>query len=144
MHPLAFGDRLQIGGSLLFIFTHYDHLEEQVLQLQKMDSVGQLASGVAHDLKNLLAAMVNNVDYLSEALMEPEPPKEEMFECMTEMREAIKRTVKLTERLLGFSRPCKEEEHPTDVAAVIHEVVRLSRRTFPKNIDIEISLQAHS
>ena len=139
-HELSFGDRIQVGGTLLFIFTHYDHLEEQVLQLQKMDSIGQLASGVAHDLKNLLAAVINNVDYISDALEDPTPPKDEMFECIGEMREAIKRTVKLTERLLGYSRPCKEEEHPTDVAAVIQEVVRLSHRTFPKNINIELSL----
>ena len=138
---LSFGDRVQIGGTLLFVFTHYDHLEEQVLQLQKMDSVGQLASGVAHDLRNLLAAVVNNVDYISDALEDPDPPKAEMLECIDEMREAIKRTVKLTERLLGFSRPGKEEEHPTDVAAVIQEVVRLSRRSFPKTIEIELALE---
>ncbi len=140
LSPLSFGDRIQIGGTLLFIFTHYDHLEEQVFQLQKMDSVGQLASGVAHDLKNLLAAVVNNVDYIQDALEEPEPPKDEMFECIHEMKEAIRRTVKLTERLLGFSRPCKEEEHPTDVAAVIQEVVRLCRRSFPKDVKIEVAL----
>ncbi len=140
-HTLTFGDRIQVGGTLLFVFTHYDHLEEQVLQLQKMDSVGQLASGVAHDLKNLLAAVVNNVDFIAEALIEPEPPKEDIFECITEMKEAITRTVKLTERLLGFSRPGKEEEHPTDVSAVIQEVVRLSRRSFPKDIEIDVSLQ---
>ena len=137
---LVFGDRVQVGGSLLFIFTHYDHLEEQVLQLQKMDSIGRLASGVAHDFKNLLAAVINNVDYLESAVDEAPPPTKEIHECLADTKDAIRRAVALTERLLGFSRPGKDEEHPTDVAAVASEVVRLCRRTFPESIQVETSL----
>ena len=141
--PLSFGDRIQIGGNLLFIFTHYDHLEEQVQQLQKMESIGQLASEVAHDFKNLLAAVINNVEYLSQALRTEEPPKDDIFDCLDEMKEAIERTVQLTERLLGFSRPAKQEAKPTNVADVVKEVIRLCRRTFPEEVSIETSVDEH-
>ena len=131
---VEFGDRIQIGGNTIFIFTHYDHLEEQVLQLQKMQSIGQLAGEVAHDFKNLLSVVISNVDYLRRATADGTLKPDEFQECLTEMDEVSRQAVDLTSRLLGFSRQTKGNESPVDLSALASEVLKLCERTFDSSI----------
>ncbi len=140
LQTLEFGDRVQIGGHTIFIFTHYDHLEEQMLQMQKMESIGQLAGEVAHDFKNLLSVVNSNVDFLTAQSNDGKLEQEELLECLGEMKEVTREAVALTSRLLGFSRQGKGEEAPVDLSTLSAEVVKLCHRTFDSAVTVEESI----
>jgi DNA-binding NtrC family response regulator len=75
-------------------------LEEQLLQSQKMEAVGQLAGGVAHDFNNILTAISGYADILAEDLADS--PRQ--LEDIEEIRKAARRAAALTRQLLAFSR----------------------------------------
>ncbi len=77
-----------------------DRLNRQLLQSQKMESIGQLAGGVAHDFNNLLTVINNYADLLAADLRDADPMKEDILQ----IREAGMRAAALTSRLLAFSR----------------------------------------
>jgi signal transduction histidine kinase/CheY-like chemotaxis protein len=134
---LQFGARVQVGTSVLLIFTHHDFLEEQIYQLQKMESIGKLASEVAHDFNNLLVVINGSVTILRQLVDQWPPPTEEMRENLEEVAAASARAVELTSRLLSFSRRGREEDHTVDVAALAREIMGLCQRTFTSKIETE-------
>ena len=75
-------------------------LEQQVLQLQKMESIGRLAGGVAHDFNNLLTVIQGYCDLIAEEL----PPASALLEELEQIRQASQRAAALTGQLLAFSR----------------------------------------
>jgi signal transduction histidine kinase len=138
---LRFGNRLQVGHSQLFIFTHHDHLEEQVLQLQKLESIGQLAGEVAHDFRNMVNAVRSNIELVEAALDEDSLTEEDLRECLEDMTRATSRAEGLTSKLLGFARRGRSETRPVNLSDVIIEVVKLCRRTFPDRIEVDDDIE---
>lgn len=109
-------------------------MEERLRQAQKMEAVGQLTGGVAHDFNNLLTVVLGNAEALSDEL-----EKQPRLHAMAEMTaNAAVRGAELTNRLLAFSRKQTLEPRVLDVSQVIHGMDSLLRRTLPENIDIEI------
>ncbi len=134
---LAFGDHLQLGGSTLFVFTYYDQLEEQIMQVQRMESMGSLAGGVAHDFNNLLSVLVGNIDFLEQRRRIGEVELEVLGECLQEMRNASSHAEDLIRQLLRFSRPSRGGASTVvDCARLLFDAVRLCRRTFGPTIEI--------
>ena len=76
-------------------------LEDQLRQAQKMDAIGRLAGGVAHDFNNVLTAILGSADLLS-MMLEPDDPKWTEADAI---KRAADRGAALTKRLLAFSRP---------------------------------------
>ncbi len=100
------------GQPLLMFGTHTDvserrrmeeereRLQGQLLQSQKMESVGRLAGGVAHDFNNMLQAILGNANL---AVLEL-PPGHAARECLDEIQDSAKRSAELTKQLLAFAR----------------------------------------
>jgi two-component system cell cycle sensor histidine kinase/response regulator CckA len=63
-HPLSFGDRIKLGSRALLLFTRYAAQETQLMQSQRMESLGQLAAGIAHEINNPLTYVVFNMESL--------------------------------------------------------------------------------
>ena len=143
---IQFGDRLQLARDTLFVFTHHDLLEDQVLQLQKMDALGQLAGEVAHDFKNLLTVFSATVDMWrmrrARGHLKVDGPftDERLDQDLQRMDETSARANELIQRLLGYARPSKGEEGPVNISEVVQEAVNLCTETFPERITIETSL----
>lgn len=129
---IRYGDKIRIGQSSLLLFSRYDSMEEQLLQSQKLEALGQLSGGVAHDLNNLLAVILGNVGVVRVHANHPE-----VSECLDDIETAAERAAGLARQLLNFSTGSRSGQRLVDVSRLSQEVVELARRTFDSSIRIE-------
>jgi PAS domain S-box-containing protein len=102
----------------------------QLIQAEKMESVGTLAAGVAHEVKNPLAILMMGVNYLTKKLGGGE---ENVQQVLKEMREAIDRADSITRGLLDFSASRQLAVKPESINELIEETLRLVRHELSKN-----------
>ena len=131
--PLKSGDKVALGSGTILLFTRHDRYEEQVLRAQKMQALGQLAGGVAHDFNNLILAIMGNVDYLK---TRDRSSPADIDECLVEIETAARRASQLTRQLLSFARKRAAVMEPVDIPALVHEATALLRRTLPRRVDL--------
>lgn len=115
-------------------------LEKQLLRAQKMEAIGRLASGVAHDFNNILGGILSNVHYLQ--TRGPGLEAEPLEEVLSDIRTGVDRGARLCGNLLAFSRHLPSEVARVSVAEVVDTTVRLHRRTFDRSIRIETRVPA--
>jgi PAS domain S-box-containing protein len=109
-------------------------LEHQLLQSQKMEAVGRLAGGVAHDFNNMLTAVFGYTDVLIDAL----PPDSSARSYVGEIRKAGERASQLTRQLLAFSRQQVLEPVVVNPAALISEFQRMLLRVIGDDIELRL------
>ncbi len=117
-------------------------LEEQLRQSQKMEAVGRLTGGIAHDLNNLLTVILANADLLAVSTPRELPERGERSE-LDELRDAARRGAAMIRKLLAFSRREKLVRSPTDLARVVAEASRVLRRVLPESIEMEVVVDDH-
>ena len=100
-------------------------LELQIVQFQKLESLGTLAGGIVHDFNNLLMGIQGNVSLM---LLEAEPGSR-IFERLKSVETYVERGADLTRQLLGFARGGKYEPKPRDLNALLNESLQLFGRT---------------
>ena len=114
-------------------------IKEKLLQSQKMDALGQLAGGMAHDFNNMLSGIMS----AAQLLKRPSRKLDEKGVKYTEMiLQASKRAADLTARLLAFSRKGELASTSFDINLVISETMELLSRTLDKKIIINIDKKA--
>ena len=116
--------------------TDRKRLEEQLLQAQKMEIVGQLVGGIAHDFNNILTAIAGFGDLLMQRVEEAGLGGREMegFE------KAVQRAISLTGRLLAFSRSQPRRSEVLDLVQGIKEVHTLLRQLLDERIELVLDL----
>jgi two-component system, cell cycle sensor histidine kinase and response regulator CckA len=112
-------------------------LHEQFLQAQKMESVGRLAGGVAHDFNNMLAAILGYAELTLEYMTPPGAPHRE---CLLEIQKAGERAKSLTRQLLAFGRKQVLEFKVTNMNQVIRDFKKLLKRLIGEDINIQTNL----
>jgi signal transduction histidine kinase len=135
---LAFGDKIKVSDQTVYMFIRHDRLEEQLLQAQKLESIGQIASGVAHDFNNLLSALLVNLGYLRGL---ERYDGAEVQPCLEEMEVALHQAMGLSSQLLAFGRRGGAEGRSVDLSEVLEEVIRLVRRIFDSRIQVFPEIQ---
>lgn len=115
-------------------------LHDQLLQAQKIESIGRLAGGVAHDLNNLLVPIIGYAEILGYDGTLPQG----MQNAVDEIYKAGTRARDLIRQLLAFSRKQTLEFRKIDLNNVIVDFYKLLCRTIPENIDIKLNLSASS
>jgi PAS domain S-box-containing protein len=108
-------------------------LREQLLQAQKLESVGRLAGGVAHDFNNLLTVMNGYADLLLKGLTPPDP----MREMVDEIRKAGQRAAELTRQLVLLSRKQVTQAKEVNLNDIISEVEKMLARVIGSDIRLE-------
>ena len=112
-------------------------LQAQLTQVQKMESIGNLAGGIAHDFNNILFPIVG----MSELLLEDLPPGSNERKNAEEIFKAGKRGSDLVKQILAFSRQSDQKRIPIRIQKVLKEVSKLIRATIPANIEISWAIQ---
>jgi len=111
-------------------------MEEQLRQAQRMEAVGRLASGTAHDFNNILAAVTGSLQILQEALHD----RPDLAPRVLRSLEAAERGATLTQRLLAFSRQQALEPEMTNLNALVRGLLDLLDYDLGKGISIETAL----
>lgn len=141
LHVLQFGDKLQIGARTLFVFTPHSTPEDQLIRWQRIEVIGQMAAGVVHDFANYITAVLGQVDYLNQ-LMESGGMDESLLRRgLGEIQMAAQQGFKLTRKVLSFARSTDTSTYPVDLASVVDDAVRLSRRNIDDKIRVDVQIQ---
>lgn len=117
--------------------TEQRALEEQLRHARKMESVGRLAGGVAHDFNNMLAAISGFAELVKRRAGDPE-----VHRFAEQILDVSENAAALTQKLLDFSRKGVHHRRVYDVHAVIESVRGLLERTIDRRIEIEMALNA--
>jgi signal transduction histidine kinase len=113
-----------------------ERVEAALLQVQKMEAVGQLTGGIAHDFNNMLMGIIGSMDMMKRRIAAGRHGEIDRF--MDAAYTSAQRAAALTARLLAFSRRQPLDSHPTDVNALLASLEDLLDRTMDERVDVSI------
>jgi two-component system cell cycle sensor histidine kinase/response regulator CckA len=114
--------------------TEVRELEKQVAQVQKMDTVGQLAGGIAHDFNNVLSAIMMATDFLLNA----HKPTDPSFGDIMQIKQNANRAASLVRHLLAFSRRQTLRPQVLDLGETLSDLTILLRRLLGEKVSLEL------
>jgi signal transduction histidine kinase len=117
-----------------------ERVESTLNQLQRLEAVGQLTSGVAHDFNNLLTVVLGNIGFIEKGLVAANIDGK-LMQRLGYMRAAAERGAKLTDQLLSFSRRQRLEPRPLDLSQIIEGMRDLIQSTMGGSIRIDVKLR---
>jgi len=115
-------------------------LQQQLYQAQKMEAIGQLAGGMAHDFNNMLGVIMSAAELAGMEIAPDSTAQEEIKSIV----DAVKRARELTLKLLTFARKDKLEVRGVKVANILDDLRAMLTRTVPKNIAISFETSTES
>jgi two-component system cell cycle sensor histidine kinase/response regulator CckA len=119
--------------------TEKKKLESQLLRAQRMESIGTLAGGIAHDLNNVLTPMMLSLQILKEKSTDEQSQK-----LLTILENNSQRGADLIKQVLSFARGVEGERKPLQANNIITEIEKVAKETFPRNIEIRTNIQTDS
>ncbi len=136
MEPIEFArERDPVIISMFTDITERKKLEQQFLRAQRMESIGTLASGVAHDLNNILSPIMMSVPMLRRKLT-----AKQLEGIVSTIEMSAARGAEVVRQVLTFGRGLEGEKRALSLASLITEIMKIMRGTFPKNVTVESSI----
>ncbi len=117
--------------------TEKKQLEHQFLRAQRLESLGTLASGIAHDMNNVLTPILAASQILPLRLKNLDDRSKSLLQML---EESAKRGTNLVQQILSFARGSDGGRTSVQIRHILSEVVRVARQTFHKSISIELNL----
>jgi PAS domain S-box-containing protein len=114
--------------------------QEQLVQAQKMEGIGQLTGGIAHDFNNLLTVILGNLDTLSRAVKDGSQDPAKLMRLIDGAQRGAQRAASLTQRLLAFSRRAPLDPRVIELGRLVTGMSDLLRRSLGEQIAIETVL----
>lgn len=130
--PAIEGKPMIIG--VLRDISERQRMQRQKMANQRMEAIGSLASGMAHDLNNVLTPVMLGIQMLRES---PEKPEE----WLQSIEASTARGVEMIKRLLAFARGEEQSEVFCNTESVMEEMVHIVESTFPKNIRLDVDIE---
>lgn len=112
-------------------------LEQQFLRAQRLDGLGTLAGGIAHDLNNILAPILMSAELLKDSLVD-----ERDVPLLDTIESSARRGADLVGQILLFARGTDGRRIPVAAACLIRDTEKIARETFPRHIDIRVTVDA--
>lgn len=113
--------------------TEARKMEAQLFRAQRMDNIGALAAGIAHDLNNVLGPVLMGVDLLRHDVTNPRD-----IELLDIMEASGKRGAAMVKQVLSFARGLEGQRSLVSPVRLVHELAAVMRDTFPKGIQVDI------
>lgn len=120
--------RMQIAADI----TDLKKMESQLIQARKMEAVGRLAGGVAHDFNNMLSVILGK----TEMALEDIDPNQTLYADLEEIRTAAQRSADVTRQLLAFARKQAIAPKVVNLNSTIESILKMLRRLIGENIDL--------
>ncbi len=115
--------------------TEKKKLEEQLLHAQRMESIGTLASGIAHDINNVLTPIM-----LSQELLQEKLTDEESKRLLNTIERSTQRGANLMKQVQSFAKGVEGERIALQVTGIISEIEKIAKETFPRSIEIRTDI----
>lgn len=115
--------------------TERKQLEAQYLRAQRMESIGTLAGGIAHDLNNILTPILVSAGLLKDTFEEPD-----LIELIDDIELAANRGAELVKQILTFARGAETKHASIEVHMLFKDIVRITRESFPRNIQVHTKI----
>lgn len=120
--------------------TERKHMEEQLRHAHKMEAIGTLAGGIAHEFNNMLGIIIGN----TELALDDIPAWNPAADYIQEVKAASLRAKDVVRKLLSVARKTPESRKPIQIGSVIKDALDLMRRTIPATIDIRTNITCSS
>jgi len=132
-------DKVKASFAFITNITHEVELEKQLLHARKMESIGTLAGGIAHEFNNILSIIIPN----AELAIDNVPDRSLAKECLNEIRSASLRAMEVVQQILGFARRSIAKREPVRISPIIKDSLKLIRASISATISIsqEISCE---
>ncbi|MCP4151843.1 MAG: response regulator [bacterium] len=118
--------------------TEAEKQEQQLRQVQKMDTVGTLAGGLAHDFNNVLGGIIGGLSILRLKLKPDDMKDPEISEYLDDMNESAGRASDLVKQLMSLSRQQELSLTPLDLNLTLKHVLKICNTTFEKSIELKV------
>ncbi len=133
-------ERKKMDESLKAAYTSLQETQGQLIQAEKLTAVGELASGVAHEVRNPLGIILQGVNYLENRISAKE---EDIVETLAMLKDSVSRADKIINGLLDFSRATTLSLQPEDINSILESSLGLVRNQFKiENIEIARELKS--
>jgi two-component system, cell cycle sensor histidine kinase and response regulator CckA len=138
LNGMMLGNRMLLQAVVRDVSEHKqaeedrEKLQAQLHQAQKMESVGRLAGGVAHDFNNMLGVILGH----TEMAMEQVNPAQSLFTDLMEIEKAARRSTDLTRQLLAFARKQTVAPKVLDLNETVEGMLKMLRRLIGEDIDL--------
>ena len=120
-------------------FSGQKQLEEQLLRAQRLEVVGRLASGIAHDLNNILQPVL-----MAPRLLRPTITDPEALDLVNTVEGSVRRGAEIIKQLLAFGRGSSLHRAPLRLDTLLVDITRILREMLPKNIVLRCELPPHA
>jgi signal transduction histidine kinase/ActR/RegA family two-component response regulator len=117
----------------MYDITERKHMEAQIRRTQRMESIGTLASGIAHDLNNVLTPIMMACSLLRPATRDPENSK-----LVDAVETNVERGAALVRQILAFARGVEGEHIAVQVRSLLQEMDKVAKETFPRAIQVRV------
>ncbi|WP_414513974.1 PAS domain S-box protein [Nostoc sp. PCC 9305] len=115
--------------------TQQKQLEAQLLRSQRLESIGTLAGGIAHDLNNILSPILMSVQLLQKKL-----PDSQSQQILQTLENNVKRGANLLKQVLSFARGIEDKRTIVEIQPLMAEIEQIIAQTFPKSISCQIDI----
>lgn len=115
--------------------TQHKQLEAQLLRSQRLESIGTLAGGIAHDLNNILSPILMSVQLLQKKL-----PDSQSQQILQTLENNVKRGANLLKQVLSFARGIEDKQTTVQIQPLMAEIEQIIAQTFPKSIICQIDI----
>jgi len=135
------GDLIALGARVRLQVCVREPIDGELRERRRLEMVGRLSVGVAHDFNNMLAAAMSNVESMR-GLSATERGEPAIVDCIEDAYLSLQRAGELAARLLQMAKGEKSENVVIDATKVCDEVLGIVRRTFPRSIRVESEVEA--
>jgi two-component system, cell cycle sensor histidine kinase and response regulator CckA len=134
------GDKIRVGPRVVLTLSSFDVVEEQMVQRQRLETVGRLGAGITHDLNNLLAALHAGTAFLQQLAPSTQLGDLRVRECLRDLTLATNQGAELTRGILRIVRGKRSVREPVDLGHLVLEVGRILRHTIDHSIHVETTV----